>query len=138
MMGPVRSHLNDRGLEFSEVSLPAEKIAELVQLVDDGKVNFSVASTKIFNALLDSPEKNAMQIATELNLIQQSDTGSVSAWVNEVIAKLPDKVKEYKAGKKGLMGLFAGEVKKISKGKADMNVVHKLLAEKLDANANVL
>ena len=45
---------------------------------------------------------------------------------------MPDKVKEYKGGKKGLIGLFVGEVKKLSKGKADMNLVNKLLAEKLN------
>ena len=53
-------------------------------------------------------------------------------WVDEAIAKMPEKVKEYKSGKKGLIGLFAGEVKKISKGKADMQLVNKLLAEKLN------
>jgi len=46
------------------------------------------------------------------------------------IAKMPEKVKEYKSGKKGLIGLFAGEVKKLSKGKADMQIVNKLLTEK--------
>ena len=44
---------------------------------------------------------------------------------------MPDKVAEYKKGKKGLIGMFAGEVKKASKGKADMQAVNKLLAEKL-------
>jgi aspartyl-tRNA(Asn)/glutamyl-tRNA(Gln) amidotransferase subunit B len=52
--------------------------------------------------------------------------------VDEAIAKMPDKVKEYKSGKKGLIGLFAGEVKKLSKGKADMQIVNKLLSEKLN------
>jgi len=42
------------------------------------------------------------------------------------------KIKEYKSGKKGLIGLFVGEVKKLSKGKADMNLVNKLLAKKLN------
>ena len=131
LMGPVKSYLNDHGLELSEIPLQPVKIAELVQLVDEGKVNFSIASTKIFNALLVAPKKDALQIATELNLLQESDSGSVAAWVDEVIAKMPDKVTEYKKGKKGLIGMFAGEVKKISKGKADMQVVNQLLAEKL-------
>ena len=131
MMGPVRSYLNESNAEFSNFILPAQKIAELIQLVDDGKVNFSVASGKVFHALLQAPEKNALQAATELNLLQDSDSGSITVWVDEVIAKMPDKVKEYKSGKKGLIGLFAGEVKKLSKGKADMQLANKLLAEKL-------
>ncbi|HAO03782.1 MAG TPA: hypothetical protein DCQ15_03620 [Chitinophagaceae bacterium] len=52
--------------------------------------------------------------------------------MNEVINKMPEKVKEYQTGKKGLIGLFAGEVKKLSKGKADMNAVNKILLEKLN------
>jgi len=67
-----------------------------------------------------------------LNLLQETDTGSVEAWVDEIMAKMPDKIKEYKSGKKGLIGLFVGEVKKLSKGKADMNLVNKLLAKKLN------
>jgi len=133
LMGPVKSYLNDHSIELADFTLAPDKIAELIQLVDDGKVNFSIASTKIFSALIQSPKKNALQIATELNLILESDSSSVSTWVDEVIAKMPDKVKEYRSGKKGLVGLFAGEVKKLSKGKADMNVVNKLLAEKLNA-----
>ena len=132
LMGPVKSYLNEKDIEISDFPLPPKNISALVQLVDDGKVNFSIASSKIFNALLASPEKTPLQIATELNLLQESDSGSVAAWVDEVIAKMPDKVKEYKGGKKGLIGLFVGEVKKISKGKADMNMVNKLLAEKLN------
>jgi aspartyl-tRNA(Asn)/glutamyl-tRNA(Gln) amidotransferase subunit B len=104
----------------------------LIQLVDDGKVNFSIASTKILSALIQDPQNNPLQVATELNLLQESDSDSVASWVDEVMNKMPDKVKEYRSGKKGLIGLFAGEVKKLSKGKADMNVVNKLLAEKLN------
>jgi len=104
MMGPVRSHLNENNQEFYQFILPAEKIAELIQLVDDGKVNFGVASGKVFHALLQSPEENPLNVATALNLLQESDSGSIAAWVDEVIAKMPDKVKEYKSGKKGLIG----------------------------------
>ncbi len=131
LMGPVKSYLNENSIELNQFPLSPQKMAELVQLVDDGKTNFSIASTKVFNALLQHPEKNALQIATELNLLQENDVDSISAWVDEVISKMPDKVAEYKKGKKGLIGMFAGEVKKASKGKADMQAVNKLLAEKL-------
>jgi aspartyl-tRNA(Asn)/glutamyl-tRNA(Gln) amidotransferase subunit B len=132
MMGPIKSYLNDHGIELEEFGLAPAKIAALIRLVEDGNVNFNIASTKIMTALLIDSHKEPLQIATELNLIQQSDSSSVAAWVDEVIAKMPEKVKEYKSGKKGLIGLFAGEVKKLSKGKADMQVVNKLLAEKLN------
>ena len=132
LMGPIKSYLNDHGIDIVEFPLAPQKVAALIQLVDDGKANFNIASTRIMMALLVNPLKQPIEIAGELNLIQESDTGSVATWVDEVIAKMPEKVKEYKSGKKGLIGLFAGEIKKLSKGKADMTVVNKLLAEKLN------
>ncbi len=131
LLGPVKSYLNDNQTDIKDFILPAGKIAGLIQLVDEGKVNFSNASAKIFNALISDPKNEPLQIATALNLLQESNSGSVETWVDEAIAKMPDKVKEYKSGKKGLIGLFAGEVKKLSKGKADMQIVNKLLTEKL-------
>jgi aspartyl-tRNA(Asn)/glutamyl-tRNA(Gln) amidotransferase subunit B len=53
-------------------------------------------------------------------------------WVNTALDKMPEKIKEYKKGKKGLIGLFVGEVKKISKGKADPKIVTELLEQKLN------
>ncbi|CAN5748895.1 Asp-tRNA(Asn)/Glu-tRNA(Gln) amidotransferase subunit GatB [soil metagenome] len=131
LMGPIKSYLNDHGIEISDFKLLPQKIAELIALVETGSVNFSIASTKILMALLITPHKDPLMLAKELNLLQESDSNSNAVWVDEVIAKMPDKVKEFKSGKKGLMGLFAGEVKKLSKGKADMQIVNKLLSEKL-------
>jgi len=131
LMGPVKSYLNENNIEIADFPLQPRQLAALVQLVEEGKTSFSVASVKVFSALLQHPEKEPLQLATELNLLQEKDDHSLAAWVDEVIAKMPDKVAEYKKGKKGLIGLFAGEVKKISRGKADMQAVNKLLAEKL-------
>ncbi|MFT3682541.1 MAG: Asp-tRNA(Asn)/Glu-tRNA(Gln) amidotransferase subunit GatB [Ferruginibacter sp.] len=132
LMGPVKSWLNENNTDITGFPVPPATLASLIELVNEGKLNFSVASTKILQELIKRPSADPLQVATSLNLIQESDSGSVSAWVDEVIAKMPDKVNEYKKGKKGLIGLFAGEVKKISKGKADMQLVNKLLAEKLN------
>ncbi len=60
-----------------------------------------------------------------------SDAGALETIVDEVLASMPDKVKEFKKGKKGLMGLFVGEVMKKSKGSADPKVVNQLLGQKL-------
>jgi aspartyl-tRNA(Asn)/glutamyl-tRNA(Gln) amidotransferase subunit B len=131
LLGPIKAHLNEHQIEINQFNILPKTIAELILLIDEGKVNFSNASTKIFASLLNNKEKSPLQIATDLNLFQESDSGSVENWVDEAIAKMPDKVAEYKSGKKGLIGLFAGEVKKLSKGKADMQLVNKLLNEKL-------
>ena len=60
---------------------------------------------------------SAQEIAKNNNWIQDSDTDTLSEFVQQAISKYPDKVEEYKSGKKGLIGLFMGEVMKLSKGK---------------------
>lgn len=132
MIGPIKSYLNENGLEIQVFKVGAPKIAAMIALIDEGKTNFSVASTKIFPVLVESPAKEPLKIAEELNLLQNSDEGLIKGLVDEVVAKYPEKVAEYKAGKKGLVGLFVGEVMKASKGKADPKVTNKLVIEKLE------
>jgi aspartyl-tRNA(Asn)/glutamyl-tRNA(Gln) amidotransferase subunit B len=131
MLGPVKNYLNENGKEITEFKLSPAALGKLIALIDDGKTNFSVASTKIFPVLMEQPDKEPLKIAEELNLIQSGDEGMIAGLVDEVLAKFPEKVEEYRGGKKGLMGLFVGEVIKASKGKADPKVVNKLLQEKL-------
>ena len=132
MNGTVRHYLNESKLAVAEFALQPGQLADLIKLVDDGKVGFSVASTKLFHALMEAGDKSALELATELNLLQVSDSNELESWVNTAIERMPDKVKEYKKGKKGLIGLFVGEVKKMSKGKADPKKVTELLEEKLN------
>jgi aspartyl-tRNA(Asn)/glutamyl-tRNA(Gln) amidotransferase subunit B len=82
--------------------------------------------------LIKEPSREPLEIAVSLNLLQSSDTSEIAAWVEEALAKMPDKVTEYKKGKKGLIGLFVGEVKRLSKGKADPRLTNQLLLEKLE------
>ena len=130
--GPIRQYVNENKITFNELELKPQRLAELLKLVDEGKVNFSVASTRVLPVLIHSKEKNALQVATELNVLQVSNSNEVESWVNEVLNKMPAKISEYKKGKKGLIGLFVGEVKKISKGKADPKIVTELLEQKLN------
>ena len=132
MLGPVRSWLNENNVEIDAFPAQASSMAALIKLVDDGKLSFSVASTKVFPRLLKEPAKNPEKIATENNLIQQSDAGSIEPIIDEVLEKLADKVTEYKKGKKGLLALFVGEVMKRSKGKADPKMTTELLLKKLN------
>lgn len=131
MNGPVRQYLHEHKSSIENFELQPSKLAEIIQLVDEGKVNFSAASSKLFPALIAEQSKSALELATSLNLIQVSDSNELENWVDAVINKMPDKITEYKKGKKGLIGLFVGEVKKLSKGTADPKVVTALLEEKL-------
>ncbi|ULQ55112.1 Asp-tRNA(Asn)/Glu-tRNA(Gln) amidotransferase subunit GatB [Flavihumibacter rivuli] len=131
LLGPVRSWLNDNHSSIDQFALAPQQLARLVDLVDSGKISFSAASSRLLPQLVQQPEADPLELATSLNLLQSSDSGAIEQWVDEVLSKMPDKVAEYKKGKKGLIGLFMGEVKKLSRGKADPKVTTQLLEEKL-------
>ncbi|HXR82875.1 MAG TPA: Asp-tRNA(Asn)/Glu-tRNA(Gln) amidotransferase subunit GatB [Hanamia sp.] len=132
IIGPIKSFLNDNNLPIERFPVSTETMAKLVDLIEEGKVSFGIAVSKIFPALIDSEEKEPLQVAKEMNLLQEKNDDTLHSWIDEVLASMPEKVSEYKKGKKNLTGLFAGEVKKKSKGKADMQAVMKILSEKLN------
>lgn len=131
MLGPIRQYLNEQQTDFGNLSLTPSLLASLIELVQTGKVNFSVASSKLLPVLMEN-NTDPLALAESMNLIQVSDGNAIETWVNEAIAAMPEKVAEYKKGKKGLIGLFVGEVKKRSLGKADPKQVTSLLEQKLN------
>ncbi|MBS1738087.1 MAG: Asp-tRNA(Asn)/Glu-tRNA(Gln) amidotransferase subunit GatB [Bacteroidetes bacterium] len=130
IIGPVKNYFNEHGTQ-KVGSFPIVKIASLIDLVEEGKLSFGEAASKIFPILLTSPDVSPIDIATDLNLFQEKNADILQEWVSEVLNEMPDKVVAFKKGKKNLIGLFAGEVKKKSKGKADMAAVNKILLERL-------
>lgn len=131
IMGTIKSHLNDRGTSILSLSVTTEQIATLIALVDESKLSL-VAAKKVFEAMVDSPGAEPLAVAERLNLVQDSNTDQLEFWADAALAKFPDKVAAYKKGKKGLWGLFMGEVMKQSLGKADPRVATEILKRKLD------
>lgn len=131
VIGSVKSYLNEKAIEISGFTIEPYRIGQLIKLIEDGKVSNSVATQKIFPALIDS-KLSPEEIAKSNNWIQESDSDSLSTYIDQALAKFPEKVEEYKAGKKGLIGLFMGEVMKLSKGKADPKLTNKMLQEILN------
>jgi aspartyl-tRNA(Asn)/glutamyl-tRNA(Gln) amidotransferase subunit B len=133
MLGPVKTWLNEHNQEITGFPIAAAQLAKLIQLVDDGKLSFSMASSRLFSELLKAPDKDPEEIATENNLLQQSDASALVPVVDAVLEKLAAKVVEYKKGKKGLLSLFVGEVMKQTRGKADPKLTNELLLERLNS-----
>jgi aspartyl-tRNA(Asn)/glutamyl-tRNA(Gln) amidotransferase subunit B len=131
--GPIKSWLNDHQIGIESFDMLPSRLAELIQLVMDNLVSFSTAASRVLPAMIKNKELSAQETAASLNLLQESDHAAIESWVDEVLRRMPDKVVEYQKGKKGLIGLFMGEVKKISKGKADPQMATALLQKKLNA-----
>jgi aspartyl-tRNA(Asn)/glutamyl-tRNA(Gln) amidotransferase subunit B len=127
--GPIKQLINEEGISLN--SIAAKRLAEMIETVDKGEVSFSNAASKLLPAIINNNAESIAALASQLNIIQTGDAGQLQEWVNTVINKMPEKVAEYKKGKKGLIGLFVGEVKKLSKGRADLKSVTQLLEDAL-------
>ena len=131
MLGPLKSAMNEAGVEINQLTVKPTQLADIIQLVEEGKVSNTIAVQKLFPAMLQQANQSAMELAQQLNLIQERNEDTLQELIDEVLNTMPDKVTEYKKGKKGLIGLFVGEVMKKSKGKADPKLLNQLVTEKL-------
>ena len=132
VMGDVKSYLNSNGLEISDFPISANQMANLVNLIDEGKVSSTVASQKIFPAMIVDPAKQPLVIAEELNLIQDSDSDSIKGYIQQVIDQNSSEVDRYRNGEKQLVGFFMGQLMKVSQGKADPKQANQLMREMLE------
>jgi aspartyl-tRNA(Asn)/glutamyl-tRNA(Gln) amidotransferase subunit B len=132
LMVNIKGYLNDQAIHINDFVLQPAKIAEIIALIDGNKISNSAASQRLFPAMIEDHHKSALQIAEALNLLQESNEDELQKWINDALAKFPEKVLDYKAGKHNLLGLFMGEVMKASKGKADPKLATQLLKETLE------
>lgn len=130
----IKSYLNENALHISDFKITPERIAQLVDFIDSGKVSHTIAVQKIFPKMLEDLNKSPLQIAEENSWIQESDSAALNEFVKLALAKYPEKIVEYNNGKTNLLGLFMGEVMKLSKGKADPKVATELVKKMLETS----
>lgn len=132
LIGPVKSYVNTFGGNIVNFPLTAQKLADLVNLTQSGKVSFSVAVQELLPAYIENNQTSAEALAEKLGLMVQENKDALVEMINEVFHQYPDKVKEYQNGKKGLLGFFVGQVNRLSTTKLDPQVINQLLIEKLN------
>ncbi len=132
MLGPVKTWLNEKNKSIQEFPVRPAKLTQLIKLVEENRLSFSNASSKVLPSLLDDPASGPAATAAKMNLLMDSNSDYITPIADAVLLQFGDKVKEYKKGKKGLLALFVGEVIKRSKGKADPKLVNEILIQKLN------
>jgi aspartyl-tRNA(Asn)/glutamyl-tRNA(Gln) amidotransferase subunit B len=132
MMIAVKAYLNDTGKDISEFTLSPQKLAALIKMIDDGKISHSVASQQLFPEMIKNQDLSPLQLAEKLNLLQEKDDSKLQEAIDKALDMYPDKVAEYRKGKKGLIGMFMGEVMKLCQGKADPKTANQLLRDSLE------
>lgn len=132
VMGSVKQYLNERALEIGAFPLSPARLAALIELIEAGTVSHSAAVKQLFPHLLENPTAEPADAARNLGLVQTSDAGALQGFVDAALAAWPDKVTDYRAGKKNLLGLFMGEVMKRAGGSADPKAVSALVRAALE------
>lgn len=132
LMGSIKSYLNTHAVFIGDFLVKPKTIAEIIVLIDAGKISHTAATQQLFPELMLHPEKTAVKTASALNLFLDQNEEKLNLIIDQVLQLHPQKVSEYKKGKKGIIGMFMGEVMKLSKGKIDPKTANRVLAEKLD------
>ena len=129
IMGDLAKNLNEDGIDIAKSPVSAERLGKMIGLIMKDTISGKIAK-KVFKEMWtneDEPEK----IVKDKGLVQITDTGAIEAAVDAAIAANPKAVAEYKGGKKKAIGALVGQVMKATRGKANPQMVNKMLAEKL-------
>ena len=130
--GAVKSYLNKNAISIDDLKyLKPKDIADIISLIDAGKISNSIAEQKLFPEKVNS-DLTALEIAEKNNLIQEGDDDAIETYISQVIEQNPNEVERYKNGEKQLTGFLMGQLMKKSQGKADPKKANQLLREKLN------
>jgi aspartyl-tRNA(Asn)/glutamyl-tRNA(Gln) amidotransferase subunit B len=121
----------DEQLTISAWPIQAGQLAEMVRLIDHGKISGKIAKT-IFDALLDS-SLSPQDIVAEKGLEQVSDSLSIEGSIDAVLAAHGKQVAEYRGGNEKIFGFLVGQIMKATGGKANPRMVNEILKRKLVA-----
>nr|VFJ99336.1 MAG: aspartyl/glutamyl-tRNA(Asn/Gln) amidotransferase subunit B [Candidatus Kentron sp. H]VFJ99468.1 MAG: aspartyl/glutamyl-tRNA(Asn/Gln) amidotransferase subunit B [Candidatus Kentron sp. H]VFK04060.1 MAG: aspartyl/glutamyl-tRNA(Asn/Gln) amidotransferase subunit B [Candidatus Kentron sp. H] len=121
--------LNKAGVEITESPVDPRMLGGLIRRIADGTLSGKLAK-QVFDAMWKG-EGNADDIIEAKGLRQVTDAGEIDGMIDEVIAKNPEQLAQYRAGKEKLLGFFVGLVMKASKGKANPKQLNERLREKL-------
>ena len=131
MQTELLRRLNDSGKEISVSPVSPAGLAELVSLVESGKITGAVGK-KVFATMIESG-RTATDIVAAEGLGERVSDSSIEQAAREVIAKNPDNAAKFKSGNEGVFKFFVGQVMRATKGQADPQavneIVRKILAE---------
>jgi aspartyl-tRNA(Asn)/glutamyl-tRNA(Gln) amidotransferase subunit B len=115
--------------EIEECPVPAQNLVQMLKLIDEGLISGKIAKS-VFEEMYRTGKK-AEEIVKEKGWVQVTDTSAIEKTIEEILAKNPKEIEEYRKGKEKLFGFFVGQVMKATQGKANPQLVNELLKKKL-------
>lgn len=129
IMTDIMRELKESEKEIHDTKVKASDLAELIKLIDDKTISGKIAKT-VFAQMWKTGESPAAIVKAQ-GMTQITDTGAIEKIIDDVLAKSPGQVAEYRSGKEKVFGFFVGQVMKASKGQANPEAVNELLKKKL-------
>ena len=126
----IFKHLKEEDKEITEILFTPKHLVNVLSLVLAGSTSTTMAKTTILDEVLKSGKMPEV-IVKEKGLVQISDSSEIEKAVDEVIAKNPKEVERFKAGDEKLLGFFVGQIMKLTKGKANPQIVNEIVKKKL-------
>jgi aspartyl-tRNA(Asn)/glutamyl-tRNA(Gln) amidotransferase subunit B len=125
----LRAELTKTNTTLADLKFKPESILDLIELVESKKISNSTGQ-QVFAEMFASGE-SPIAIVEKKGLAQVSDTGAIESFCEQAIAANPGPVADYKAGKMAALNFLKGQVMKLSKGKANPNLIGEILQRKL-------
>lgn len=124
--------LNEKEMEPEQIPFTAEQLAEMVQLIDSGKISSSIGK-KVLDELFENP-RSPKSIVEEKGWIQISDEGAIKEVVSKILEANPQSVADYKAGKDRALGFLVGQAMKETHGKANPKMLNEMFIAEINKN----
>jgi aspartyl-tRNA(Asn)/glutamyl-tRNA(Gln) amidotransferase subunit B len=129
--GELSAFLNRDNKDITDSPVTAVMMAGLLKRLADNTISGKIAK-EVFEGMWNG-EGDADAVIAKKGLKQITDTGAIEKVIDEIIAKNPKQLEQYRAGKEALFGYFVGQVMKATQGKANPAQVNELLKKKLAA-----
>ena len=131
LLSDVSRILNENEFEPEQIPFTAESLAELVTLINKGTISSAIAK-KVLEEMFNTPEKMPSKIIEEKGWVQISDEGAIKEVVLKVLSENNQSVIDYKAGKDRALGFLVGQAMKLTKGKANPQMLNKMFIEEMN------
>lgn len=129
VMGALMGLLNTKGKTIEESPVSSSNLARLLKLIDQNVISGKIAKT-VFEEMAETG-KSPEEIIREKDLVQVTDVSAIEKMITKLIESCPKEVADYKAGKTKVLSFFIGRIMKETKGKANPEIVNRILKEKL-------
>lgn len=129
LMGEVSAYLNSEKTTLAETNLNPQNLAQMIQLIANGTISSKIAK-QLFK-ILATEGGDANEIVESRGMAQLSDPAKLQPIIDEVIANNQESITDFQNGKDRAVGFLVGQIMKASRGKANPQMVNKLLMETL-------